>query len=101
MQFSIPFTIPTLFSPIKIKLREYFFKREMILAGNEKLHFSDNFRLNDEIFSRSISHGATDTPANISALGSELAKNKPSLFSKLFLPVEPAIPLGTVGYPFG
>jgi hypothetical protein len=44
-------------------LRESFFKRETILAGHEKMHFSDNFRLNDEIFGRSVSHGATDTPA--------------------------------------
>jgi len=38
---------------------------------------------------------------NILSLGHELAKNKPQLFSNIFLPLQPATPLGTVGYLYG
>ena len=46
------------------------------------------------------STGVSGVLLNISSLGLELTKNKPLLFS-IILPVEPAIPFGMVGYPFG
>jgi len=54
--------------------------------------FSANFKLNDEIFGRSVSHGATDTPAKYFIIRFEIGREQASADSH-FLPVEPASPL--------